>query len=400
MMLPKPGRLQSVGGSLDLSLLQIPIRDDSQDDADTKTAHQRGQFLARQERWDELSQEIRLADETRDKTASGMPVADLMAFGARADVVHAVEHVLSDGQPLAEAALNDGIAALEQILRDLPDDPHIAAIVAMAHVDIGWSWRGGGWQSMLPKLNRERCVAHFDRAHEILFPFCGIELNSPLIAATRCALLSGSRDPLPRLADDYEDLIALDPQNHRPMRALGNHMLPRWFGSYRDLDLEARRTAAHTHDIWGAGGYTWVCFDAITQDDEACAAIDPEFFIDGLRDIVDIRPDQETINLLSAYCALALKREEGISPQADLNRKQIADCASWLIRDHLTELHPMIWAHASEGFANNARITSPRRFAARGRSDGLLAIAEQFRGDLARGLRVTFTPDGPHIGSA
>jgi hypothetical protein len=127
--------------------------------------------------------------------------------------------------------------------------------------------------------------------------------------------------------------------------------------------------------------------------------VDVAFFIDGLRDIVAARPGQEMINLLAAYCAVALRRdaqEDG----PDSPRAQIADCAGWLIRDHLTELHPMIWAHAAQRFDNNARVTSPQRFAARGRADGLRAIAEQFRDDLERGLRITFTPDGPVTGRA
>ena len=164
-------------------------------------------------------------------------------------------------------------------------------------------------------------------------------------------------------------------------------------GSHDTLELEARRVAARTETTWGAGGYTWVCFDAIAQDPGAMARVDVDFFIDGLEDIVAIRPDQGTINLLAAYCAVTLGRQQG----GDDARAEIADCAGWLIRDHLTELHPMIWAHAAEGFDNNARVGSARRFAARGRADALRAIADQFRDDLDRGLRITFTPDGPVI---
>ena len=69
------------------------------------------------------------------------------------------------------------------------------------------------------------------------------------------------------MSDEYERLITLDPHNQRHMRAMGSHLLPRWFGSYEELELQALRTAARTQDIWGAGGYTWVQFDAIALDD-------------------------------------------------------------------------------------------------------------------------------------
>jgi hypothetical protein len=57
----------------------------------------------------------------------------------------------------------------------------------------------------------------------------------------------------------------------------------------------------------------------------------------------------------------------------------------------------MIWAHAAEGFDTQARITSLSRFAARGRADALHIIADQFRDDIDRGLRVVFTPEGPQL---
>lgn len=380
--------------------LSIPVLDQSPDEKACRDAQIRGQFLARQDRWEDLAAEISVADRDRTTTSSGMPIADLLAWGARSDVIRAVEHALSEGRPPEDAPLVEGIRGLELVRAELPDDPAIALIVALAHIDIGWAWRGTGWDSIVPRLNREKCAAHFDRAATLLDPFCGLELNSPAIAAARCALLAGQRDPRTRIADDYEDLIDLDPHNHRHMRALGNHMLPRWFGSYADLELQALRTAARTRDVWGAGGYTWVCFDAIAIDDVACGHVDVEYFTEGLRDIVSARPEQEMINLLAAYCAVALRNGLGLNPDGDLARLQIADCAGWLIRDHLTELHPLVWAHAADGFDNNTRITSPSRFAARGRADALRIIADQFRDDIDRGSRVTFTPDGPRLHSA
>jgi len=269
--------------------------------------------------------------------------------------------------------------------------------VALAHVDIGWAWRGTGWETIVPSANRRRCAAHFDRASALLAPFDNTQLNSPMLAAAACALLHGNSNTTMQVANSYESLIDMDPLDNRHMRALGNHMLPRWFGSYSALELEARRTASRTEDAWGAGGYTWVYFDAIANDEQACAQVDVDFFLDGLRDIVETRPTQETINLLASYCAVALCNGLGLSEQADLPRLQIAEAADWLIRDHLHELHPMIWAHAADGFDNNTRVTSPSRFAARGRADALQIIADLFRDEITRGHKVTFTTEGPQL---
>ncbi|SEF46086.1 hypothetical protein [Jhaorihella thermophila] len=382
--------------------LFIPICEESPDDSFCRQMQLKGQFLARQDRWEELSEEILTADRGRMTSPAGTPVADLLAWGGRADVIRAVEHALGDsGEPTEDALLN-GIRGLEAVRAERPDDPAIALIVALAHIDIGWAWRGPGDPRALdgdtiPSLNRDRCAAHFERAAAILHPWCGDDVTSPALAAAHCALLAGQRNPEGGILRDYERLIDLDRANFRPMRALGTHLLPRWFGSYAELDLQARRIAARTQDIWGDGGYTWVCFDAIALDEGACAELDVEFFLDGLRDIVAARPDQGMINLLAAYCALALPRRAGRSDRADAVINRISAAASWLIRDHMTELHPMIWAHAACGFDNNTRVTSPGRFAARGRDDALRIIAEQFRDELRRGRQVVFTDDGVEI---
>ncbi|WP_299986787.1 hypothetical protein [uncultured Ruegeria sp.] len=374
--------------------LNIPIAETSEGDVVGHQVIERGRYLARQDMWAELSQEMRAADAERKTTPCGQPVTDLLAFGARADVVLAVEHALSDGKALSDYDLLCGISELEGEIQNYPDDPIIALVVALAHIDLAWAWRGTAHPEALPPLHQSRCAAHFDRAAALL-PGCRASMpDSPAIAAADCALLAGHIDPRTRVADKYEALITLDPQNHRHMRAMGSHLLPRWFGSYEQLEVQALRNAARTQKIWGAGGYTWAQFDAIALDDEACARVDVEYFLEGLRDIVARRSDQQTINLLTAYCAITLQNGMGRSPKADIARKQICEAANWLIRDHLTELHPMIWAHAANGFNNSLRVNSAERFAASGRRDALKAIANLLRDELRSGQRVTFTPSG------
>ncbi len=377
--------------------LIIPVAKLGAGDLIGRSAMEHGRHLARQELWKELADEMRSADKARKTSPDGLPVADLMAFGARSDVVFAVEHALSEGNSPPADTVDGGIAELENVLSEYRGDPMIGLIVALAHIDLAWAWRGTGWETIMPEINRTRCAAHFDRAAEIL-PVCRTAApDSPAVASACCALLAGQRTQGIRVADEYERLISLDPHNYRNMRAMGNHLLPRWFGSYEELELQALRNASITQKIWGAGGYTWVQFDAIALDEEACARVDVEFFLEGLRDIVQRRPDQEMINLLAAYCSITLQNGLGFHEEADLARVQICEATNWLIRDHLTELHPLIWAHAADGFDNGVRINSPDRFAARGRHDALRVITNLFRDELGRGQRITFTPSGPRF---
>lgn len=373
--------------------LSIPVCS-AQGDPDCLKAQDRGQFLARQERWEDLSREIREADLSRATARCGLPLADLIAYGARADVVNATENALAEQKDASNRSLIRGLMAFEALRAEHRHDPYLTALVALAHIDIGWAWRGPGNAPAAPACSQRRCAAHFDRAAALLEPIAQDSEDSPFLKAAQCALFARNSGGTLPVADAFAALIDLAPANHRHMRTLGTHMLPRWSGSYAALELEARRTAARTAQTWGAGGYTWVYFDAIAIDDQACARVDTRFFLDGLRDIVQANPSQEMINLLAAYCSVALRKDQGQNIQADLPRLKIAAAAGWLIRDHLKELHPLVWAHAAEGFDNSARITSLSRFAARGHAGALQAIATQFREEIEGGQKVAFTEEG------
>lgn len=378
----------------DPDTLHIMCPDPTAEDTLRDNYVKRGQFLARQERWTNLADEIQQADDNHALTPGCMAISELMAYGARADIVLAAEHALLDGKPAKGAPLLSGIEALEHVLAEHKSDPITATIIAQAYMDIAWSWRGTGWDVEIPARNRAAFSAHFDRARSIMARISTKHRSIPLVAATFCALLGNARGQERKVADLYEQLIDLNHTNSRPMRALGNHLLPRWYGTYPALELEARRTASRTQKTWGAGGYTWVQFDAISYDDVACANLDVPFFIEGLHDILERRPNPHTANLLAAYCANTVGQTYSGNDAADLNRAQIADCASWIVREHLTELHPMIWAHAARGFDNNLHIRSPSRFAASGRDDAQRIIMSLFSHEIASGKRIVFTDKG------
>lgn len=377
--------------------LSISVRTESEEDAACHALQEEGQFLARQERWQELSDRLAAADALGRSTPGGMPETELLAYGARADVVNAVEHALGEGAPWNQRQLVDGIMALEAIRRDHRSDPYLTALIACAHIDIGWLWRGPGLEETASRAHLRRCAAHFERAAALLSKVSGLGQDSAFLAAADCSLFSARQGDTLQVADAYSRLIDLAPRNHRPMRALGVQMLPRCSGSYNALELEARRTAARTQKTWGAGAYSWVYFDALATDPEVSAHVDTRFFIDGLRDILLHVPTQAMANLLSAYCAVALGGAQMNGRPASTPREEIATAAEWLIRDHLREVHPLIWAHAAQGFDNNARVKSLRRFSARGQAQATEFIAQIFREELSRGQKIAISPDGLHM---
>lgn len=371
-------------------LPSLPVSDEEM----ARATHQdRGQKLARQEMWEELSDQIQYADDCRLSTPGGEIASMLLAFGARSDVVAAAEDAIADG------AIPDpsGIEALEEVQAEYFGDHCCALVVAMAHIDIGWAWRAADSADIHKTEDCQRhWLHHFNRARDILAPHDGIDLDAPSLAAAQCALTAAFRQKKHRVADDYQKLIDLDPDGHRHMRALGQHLLPAYFGSYDTLELEARRTAARTSDVWGYGGYAWVYFDALALDQGALDLLDAEFFADGIRHILDTKKDQHITNLWAAFCAVAMEphAEGRLSGRAEATRKRLHDCLDWILGDYLQELHPLVWSQAllSPGFA--AALPSRRALINKGRQTALRVIATRFADELADGSSIAFSTAG------
>ncbi|MEP4197402.1 MAG: hypothetical protein ABJL99_17410 [Aliishimia sp.] len=376
--------------------LNIPIPDPTAEDRIRDSWQDRGQKLARQEDWEELSDLLQKSDKNRMLTPGGMSVAELVAFGARADAVGAAEHALLEGMTQSTTPLLSGIEGLEAILAEHPADYSIAVVIALTHMDLAWAWRGNGKTAQVPQLNMEAFKAHMDRARDVLDGFCGRKIGSPLLLSACCTLTRSTGQLSKEVACNYETLIDFNPLDVRQMRALGTSLLPRWDGSYHQLDLEARRTGARLSELWGAGGYTWVMLDAISVDAEACAGLDVDYFLDGLHDILALRADQFTVNLLAAFCAVTMAEDTG-NDAADLNRARIRDARAWIVCDYMTELHPLIWAHAAHGFDNAIRVRSVDSFANRGAAEARRVLNGIFMPELARGQNVVFTENGPKL---
>lgn len=377
--------------------LQIPVHVTTPDQIEGDKAREYGLYMARQDRWDELAEQIRIHDDARKSTPSGIALAELMAYGARSDVVRAAEHSLLHGKPAQDSDFFSGIEALEGVLFENPDCYATALIVAHMHIDIGWAWRGARGNESLGDANREAFEAHFDRARDILRAFPASEYKSAALSAARCALLPGKIDPGAHVIREFEALIDLDSMNPRHMRALGNYLLPRWYGTYQALDLEARRTAARTYQDWGAGAYTWVWFDALLVDPDSFEILETEYFLDGIEDILLRCPDQHTANLLAAHLfqswqiTRARYHETGTRPDLPPALRRGFER---VVQDHLRELHPLVWGHAEIGFENTARIISTERLAEKGTETALAAIAMPFLKALQEGYTVRFDDDG------
>lgn len=367
----------------------LPVSDEEM----ARATHQdRGLQLARQESWDTLSDKIQYADHTRLATSGGETASLLLAAGARSDIVAAAEDALRDGQHPPD----DAIEALEEVLDEMPGDYPSALVVALAHIDIAWAWRNIAARDD-PAAAARAIARHIASADAILEPYDGPAIDAPSIAAARCALIAACETRGRRVAEEYEALIGLDPAGHRHIRAMGRHILPPYAGGVNALEVAARRIAAGTEDTWGAGAYTWAYLDALSLEPRALDLLEPGFFIEGLRDILARKDDQHIINLLAAFCAIAMAPGAGdrvLSPHADRTRAEIHDCVDWILEHHLQELHPLIWSQTLLMPGHAPLLPSRRALIAKGRQTALRIIAARFAGHIADGSSLTFSRQG------
>jgi len=309
---------------------------------------------------------------------------------------------LADARRIVQRRPHRALRALGAVLEENAGNYAIAMVVAEAFIDIGWSWRGSGWRHEVSPENDRQFRDHLRRAGEIIDPFDPFQLNAPSLAATRCALLAAQKAPCDAVEESYQDLIDLDPASPRHMRALGNHLLPRWFGDYDRLDAAARDAAARTEDVWGRGGYTWTFYDAIRIDSGALEIMDTALFLDGVRDILGSRDDQHLANSFAALCGVTMAPERELSDNGALvssKRHGLHGDFGPILREYLREVHPLVWAEAAYPAFESAPHIDRAALAEAGAEQALDAINRHFHREIANGLDVTFRPGGLSIQS-
>lgn len=331
-----------------LAQIGRPLCEDTRERAECAALLDQGRDLARQEAWDRLGAAINLADANRTATAAGTPAAELLAMGARSDLSRALDGASAAGALSTGSRMFAGLAAMEDVARDFPDDPACAAVVALSHMDAGWAWYKQGWRRGRPEQHVAAFRTAFARAEAVLAPFAAGAGTSALLASTRCALLAGQPQAEQHVVARYETLIRLAPAVPGHLRAFGLHLLPCWFGSYAALELAARRMAAQTAATWGAGGYAWVYFDALLQDPGAFATLDSGYFLEAVSDILARHPGQHMVNLFAACLSQLLDRDSG----PDRAQRRLLDrLRNQLIRGEMTETHGWVWALTDSGYA-------------------------------------------------
>jgi hypothetical protein len=313
----------------------------TRDERDAARLRAQGLFLARQDRWEELDALVRETDAARVATPGGASVAELLARGAGADAI----------EPGPDGTRAPGLVWLHDLLADLPDRPGVALAVALAEIATAEAARRDAAPCELGVADRMDYFAHLSQAAQVLEAFDPVELDSPALAAARCALAPVWQADAGHIRDLYEDLIDLDPANPRHMRALGRALRPKGLGAFAEIDSAARDTAQRTQDIWGGGGYAWCWHDVLLADPRSFERLDTDRFLRAIEDILLRHEDQHLMNQLAACCTLAAgagsHARAPLCSAIEKRRTAVRAAGQRILRDRLGEIHPCVWAETA-----------------------------------------------------
>ncbi|WP_425038592.1 hypothetical protein [Primorskyibacter sp. S187A] len=323
--------------------LSMPVCKETPEETGTAAIFEMGRDMARQDAWDELAALIMHHDQARDMTAEGTPLAELLSAGARSDLVMALQSIARSGRLSQKHGVLEDLASFCTDLNDPALGYGGAVLAADALMDAGWAWYEQGVVLHTPKRHLPEFCAMFERAAATINGFDATQERSSILAALQAALLAGNNADKRAVIKAYETLIGLNPDAPGHLRAYGLHLLPQWFGSHGDLELQARRCAVQTHRTWGNGGYTWVWLDALALDPAGFAFLDTDFFLDGIDDILARRSSQHFVNLFAAYLSRFIDVADGKGPDR-AQRKALVKRRAGLVRGRMEELHPWVWA--------------------------------------------------------
>jgi hypothetical protein len=317
--------------------------------------------------WSDLLEALRYTDQERVMASGGHRVAPLISQGMRAALSGAIQ---AQDWATAQAEL----AALEVLYEGNPDDYCAAQVVAQGHIDLATARGRAAAQGQISRDLWAEGTVHFDRAEALLTEFDPIEEMSPLLAATRYALLPGIEDGGAVCREWYEDWVDLDPEDAAAHAAHAVNMLPGWHGSLSSFEREARRAVRTTESVTGKAAYAIYHITAAELLGDLSPTVDLEYFCEALADYQTATGCQHRANVAAHLLSgIAIEyRREGAASTYQLTKVRAA--LSDVLWNRLREIQMDCWLRGTESLA--------------------FALAEVFGPALKRGARIVRRGDG------
>lgn len=362
------------------------VRSAGQDEA--ATYMQTIQKLVAARDWVSFGTLVKDWDQTRKKTVTNYPLADMAVDKALSLI--AGDTGMDDCAAVAVSPISDDtLDRLETATTLHPQLYPLAVLTAELHMRKAWHLRGGGFANEVPEAAWEQMDVSFQRANWLLETNDPTDQNAPLLASAHFHLCDHLDATLAakRLHKAYQTWCALDPQDMRPHGTYAFKMLPRWYGTYADLDMALRKAMS----AGGPKAYTAGYLNVALDDDGALVQMDAELFVEGLNDLVLFRgrdPAHVSWLIQTLYDigenVKALGRRRGLPAplksklESDLDILQSANRS--LARKHLVGLNPRFWEDGIDG--------------------ALGYISVLFQRELREGALFSITPEGLEVTSA
>jgi hypothetical protein len=316
--------------------------------------------------WSDLLEALRYTDQERVMASGGRRVAPLISQGMRAGLGRAIARSDWTG---AKAELT----LLEQVYDRNAGDYCAAQVLAQAHVDLANAKR----RPTAAELSHDawaEAAAHYEQAEHLVTLFDPIEEMSPLLAATRYALVPGIEDGGAVCREWYEDWVDLDPEDAAVHAAHAVNMLPGWYGSLSAFEREARRAVRLTDGVTGKAAYAVYHIAAFEALGDLSPTLDHEYFFEALGDYQSATGCQVRANIgahLLSGMAMAFRKA---GPTAAWHLTKTRAALSDMLWNRLREIQLDCWESGNQTLA--------------------FAMAEVFGPALKRGARIVRRGDG------
>ncbi|MGL4234822.1 hypothetical protein [Tabrizicola sp.] len=317
--------------------------------------------------WTDLLEALRYTDQERVMASGGRRVAPLISEGMRAGLSLAISKA---DWTTAKAEL----AVLGSVYEKNPEDYCAAQVLAQAHVDLAEAKRG---QTALSQLSNETLAetsAHYNAAEDLVTLFDPIEEMSPLLAATRYALVGGIEDGGAVCREWYEDWCDLDPEDAAAHAAHAVNMLPGWYGSLSAFEREARRAVRLTDGVTGKAAYAIYHLTAARTLGDLSPTIDHGFFFEALGDYQSATGCQYRANVTASLLSGLVMDLRNAGPTMAYQLTKSRAALSDVLWNRLREIQLDCWDHGTASLA--------------------FALAEVFGPALKRGARIVRRGDG------
>lgn len=316
--------------------------------------------------WTDLLEALRYTDQERVMASGGRRVAPLISEGMRSGLTSAIARAdwTSAG---AELAL------LEDVYDRNSEDYCAAQVLAQAHVDLANAKRN----PTAAQLSRDawaEAAAHYAAAEDLVTLFDPIEEMSPLLAATRYALVPGIEDGGAVCREWYEDWVDLDPEDAEVHATHAVNMLPGWYGSLSAFEREARRAVRMTEGVTGKAAYAVFHIAAVEAFGDLSPTLDHEYFFEALGDYQSATGCQVRANVAAHLLADMAMGFRKAGPTAAWHLTKTRAALSDVLWNRLREIQLDCWQSGNQTLA--------------------FAMAEVFGPALKRGARIVRRGDG------